>query len=248
MSHFHFTLRFDDDEHSLTAQDGLPASRVGELLVDLSQALNLKNSKFLVLSEIRGNCYALQLTTHSVSVHERLKVIHRKVSENDYRGFTIEERKYAHTLKVVLGSKMHLSAYDESASFKVKVKEIKLPKNPDYYFENASAYGIITSIGGTSLEGKSYIKINQEDFQIEINQKQEKILLNYYKKNRIHFSIRKKIVFETDKISSALLLNFEILEEKSFAEAAAEFRIKHPEGISTDLEDSVTAVRKIRND
>ncbi|MBX2928873.1 MAG: hypothetical protein KF852_13640 [Saprospiraceae bacterium] len=246
MSLFHFTLRFDDDEHSLTAQDGLPAGRVGELLVDLSQALNLKNSKSLVLSEIRGNCYALQLTTHSVSIHERLKIIHSKVSENDYRGFTAEERKYVHTLKAVLGNKLHLNAYDESKSFKVKVEEIKLPKNPDHYFENASAYGIITSIGGTSLEGKSYIKINQEDFQIEINQKQEKTLLNYYKKNRIRFSIRKKINFETDKISSAMLLDFEILEQKSFAEAAAEFRTKHPEGTSPDTEDSVTAVRRLR--
>lgn len=246
MSHFHFILRFDNDEHSLTALEGLPAGRVGELLLALSQALELKTSQRLVLSEIRGNCYALQLTTQSISVHERLKIIHNKVSENDYKGFTVEERKYVQTLKSVIGGKLYLNVYDESKSFKVKIREINLPKSPDYYFETASAYGIITSIGGNSLDGKSYIKINQEDFQIEINRKQEYSLLNHYKKNRLRFNIRKKINFETDKISSAALMDFEVLEEKTFADAAAEFRTKHPEGIAPDVEDSVTAVRRLR--
>ncbi len=248
MERYHFTLRFDDDEHSLTAYDGLPAGKVGDLLVALAHALNLKNSKSLVLSEVRGNCYALQLTTESKTIQESLKVIHKQVSENDYKGFTSEERKYVHTLKAILGERLNLSAYDETKQFKVKVEKITIPKNPDYYFETTSTYGIITAIGGATLEGKAHININQEDFKIEISPAQEKELLNYYKKNRISLHIKKKINFETDKISSAELLDFEILSEKSFAEAAEIFRANHPDGISSDVTDSVVTVRMLREE
>ncbi len=247
MERYHFTLRFDDDEHSLTAYEGLPAGKVGDLLVSLSSALNLKKSTSLVLSEVRGNCYALQLTTGSKTIHENLKIIHKQVSENDYRGFTVEERNYVHTLKSIIGDRLSLSAYDESKEFKVQVQKITIPKNPDFYFEAASVYGIITSIGGATLEGKAHIGINQEHFKIEISPTQEKVLLNHYKKNRIRLNIKKKINFENDRIVSAELLDFEILSERSLSESAVIFRSIHQTGISPDVTDSVMAVQSLRN-
>lgn len=234
MERYHFTLRFDDEQHSLTRFNGLPAPRVGELLVSLSEALNIGKSQLLVLSEIKGNCYALDLTTESLIVHENLKVIHKNISENNYKGLNIEQRKYAQTLKSIMGGRLYLKAYDKDKGYQITVEKIELPKIPTHYFEIGTAYGIITAIGGNTLDGKAHIKINQEDYNIEISPRQEQGLINEYKKSRLQLSVKKKISVETDKIISAELLDFEVLSEQSFRELAERFRQKHPTAFSDD--------------
>jgi len=240
MEPYHFTLRFDDEQHSLTRYDGLPANVVGELLVSLSSALNIGKNQMLVLSEIRGNCYALDFTTKTLTIHENLKVIHKYISENNYKGLNFEQRKYAQTLKTIMGGRLYLKAYDKDKEFQVTVEKIELPQNPTYYFEVGTVYGIITAIGGNTLEGKAHIKINQEEYNIEITPKQEQALLNEYKKSRLRLSVKKKINVETDKIASAELLEFEVLGEQSFQELADMFREKNPNAFPDDVVLSVT--------
>jgi len=244
MERYHFTLRFDDELHSLTRFNGLPMQRVGELLVSLSDALGLGKSQQLVLSEVRGNCYALELTTESVVLHESLKVIHQKISNNEYLGLNTEQRKYAHKLKVILGDKLYLKAYDKDKSYEVRVEKIELPPMPAHYYEVGNIYGVITSIGSNTLEGKTHIRINQEDYQIEISAVQEKALLSEYKKNRLLLSVRKKINFETDKIISAELLDFEVLIGQDFAALAESFREKFPDAFPEDEVISVSLSKK----
>lgn len=234
MQQYHFTLRFDDDEHSLTRFNGVHAGRVGELLVALTEAVHLRKNENFVLSEVRGNCYALELTSDSLTTHENLKVIHRKISENDYRGFTGEQKKYAATLKSILGDHLNLKAYDNDNGYEVRVREISLPKNPDHYFETGSAYGFLTGIGGSTLDGKSFIHLNEETFNIEITARQEEQLLPHFKKTRLRLSIRKKLNFETDKVISAILTDFETLDGPSFFEQTETFRRKHPNGFLAD--------------
>ena len=83
MEFYDFTLRFDNEDHSLTAKNGLPIEKLAELLLSLSKSVNTDEKNPLILSEIRGNCYAIQVTTPIFTVHENLKVVHRKISEND---------------------------------------------------------------------------------------------------------------------------------------------------------------------
>ena len=207
METYQFILRFDDDLHSLNQYNGLTVQQVGELLIVLSQAMHLTKEQKLILSDIKGNCYALELTTESISVHENLKVVHRKISENDYAGLGSNEKKYANCLKATMGNKLNLRAYDKNKDYYVKLDKIELPKEPTHYFEYSVVHGIITSIGGTSLDGKAFIKINEENYQIEINVAQEKNLVRYYKAKKIDFSIKKKIDFTSDKIVSAELID-----------------------------------------
>jgi hypothetical protein len=235
MEQYHFTLRFDDDQHSLTRFNGLPAQRVGELLLSLSEALSLGKNQSLVLSEISGNCYAIELTTADITVHESMKVIHKKISENDFKGLNVPQRKYAQTLKIIIGEKLNMKAYDRDAAFEVSVKKIEMPQIPLYYYEIGTIYGIITSIGSNSLEGKTHIKINQENYETEITSPQEQALLSEYKKNRLRLSVRKKINVETEKIVSAELLDFEVLNNQTFASLAKEFRQKIPNAFSDDV-------------
>ncbi len=231
METYQFTLRFDDDLHSLNQYNGLTAQQVGELLTVLSQAMHLNSEQKLILSDIKGNCYALELTTDSISVHENLKVVHRKISENDYSGLGSNEKKYANCLKAIIGNKLNLRAYDKDKAYYVKLDKIELPKEPTHYFEHSVVHGIITSIGGASLDGKAFIKINEENYQIEINVAQEKSLVRYYKAKKIDFSIKKKIDFTSDKIVSAELIDFEVLEEKTFIELVNEAKASYPDGL-----------------
>lgn len=240
MEPYHFTLRFDDEQHSLTRFNGLPAQRVGELLVSLSEALGIGKNQLLVLSEIRGNCYALDLTTESLTVHENLKVIHSSISQNNYKGLNAEQRKYAQTLKATLGGSLYLNAYDKDKAYQVKVERIELPPLPTYYFETGTVYGTITAIGGNTLDGKVNIRVNQEDYNIEITPAQERSLLNEYKRNRLRLTVKKKINFETERIVSAELLDFEVLNGQSFAELAEQFRAQHPAAFSDETLLSVT--------
>ena len=66
MEYFDFTLRFDDEDHSLTSRNGLPIEKLGELLLSLSKAVNSDDKNPLILSEIRGNCYAFQVSANVV--------------------------------------------------------------------------------------------------------------------------------------------------------------------------------------
>ena len=231
METYQFTLRFDDDNHSLTQYNGLTVQQVGELLIDLTQALGLNKDQKLILSDIKGNCYALELSTENVLILDNLKVIHKKISDNDYRGLNDKQKNYASRLKAIIGSHLNLRAYDKDKGYYIKVKEIILPKEPQYYFEISTVYGIITAIGGASLDGKANIKINQEIYNIEVNPKQEKELLRYYKEHRLSFQVRKKIDFANDKIISAELIDFDVLEGKTFIELVNESKILFPDGL-----------------
>ncbi len=239
MERYYFTLRFDDEQHSLTRFNGLSVQQVGEILLSLSEAVGLGKNQSLVLSEVRGNCYALEFTTESATLQESLKVIHSKISQNDYKGLNTGQRKYAHKLQGVLGEKLFLKAYDKEKSYEVRVEKIEMPSMPTHYYELGDIYGIITSIGGNTIDGKANIKINQEDYPIEISPKQERVLVSEYKKNRLRLSVRKKIIFETDKISMAELLDFEVLDGLDFATLAKSFRENIPNAFP---EDSVSSV------
>jgi len=216
MKTFDFILRFDDNSHSLTAKNGLSVKDLSELLSSLYEALNVSDADKLVLSEVRGNCYAINLTTNNELIHENLKVVHKKISTNDYQGLNKKQIKYANKVSSILNDKLYLQAYDESKDFKVEVKEINIPKLPEYYHEISSVYGIITSIGGRSIDGVSYVRINGHNYDIKVTSSQEKKLIPFFKKNKMRFVLNKKVSTDDKQVKSAELESFEPTENVSF--------------------------------
>lgn len=235
MEFYDFTLRFDNEDHSLTAKNGLPIDKLAELLLSLSKSVNTDEKNPLILSEIRGNCYAIQVTTPVYTVHENLKVVHRKISENDFSGLNNDQKKYASKLKSILGNKLTLSAYDNNKSFEVELSEIVLPAQPEYYYEIGTIYGIITSIGGSAVDGKAVIHVSKVAYDIEISNEQEIKLLNHYKKDKIRFLIRKKLTTEKKDIVSAKLESFEVLTKNDFVTTVKDIRNTLPEDFFNDL-------------
>jgi len=224
MKTFDFILRFDGRDRHLTAKDGLSIKDLSSLLSSLYGALNIGDRDKLVLSEVRGNCYAINLTTNNEVVHETLKVVHRKISENDFDGLNQKQLKYADTMKSILKDNLYLQAYDEMKDFKVEVDEIKIPELPPFYYEISTVYGIVTSIGGRSIDATSYIKINGQPYDIKVTRSQEKNLIPFFKKNRIAFVLNKKISTEDNLIKGAELVSFEVTQEQSFLESINQVR------------------------
>jgi hypothetical protein len=235
MEHYDLTLRFDNEDHSLTAKNGLPIEKLAELLLSLSKCVSADDKNPLTLSEIRGNCYAIQISTPVFTLYENLKVVHKKISENDFSGLNNDQKKYAIKLKSILGNKLSLTAYDNDKNFNVEVSEIVLPVQPDYFYEIGSVYGIITSIGGSAIDGKTVIHVNRVPYDIEISTQHESELLQYYKKDRMRFLVRKKITTEKKEIVSAKLEHFEVSPKKEFVNTVEDIRNNLSEDFFNDL-------------
>jgi hypothetical protein len=243
---YKLTLRFDDDAHTLTAENGLPIGETGELLQSLSKALNLDDHNKVTLSEIRGNCYALEFSTRYVTMYETIKNLHEKISVNEFQGLNREEKNYASRLKNIMERRhTQLSVYDESKTFNLHVVSIDLPKEPQQYFQRGSVYGVVTAIGGVSLSGKSTIHVSDIPYDIEIDGQQEEQLLTHFKKNRLYFEIRKRINFQTGQVQSAELIDFGTTGTQPFIDAMNDLKSKYPDGFFNNL-DGVNAVRDIR--
>ena len=220
---------------------------LSEFLHKLSDAIPHERGSKIVLSEIRGNCYALNLVTASLTQHKSLQVIHESISKNDFRGLTEPQMKYARRLDAVM--KLHncsVDAYDRNKEWKIKVVEINIPKTPLFYYEIDTVYGIVTAIGGKSLESKSIIHINQGDYPITVTEKQERELLQHFKGSKLEFTVKKKVNLNDDKIVEAVLEDFEVMSSQTFFAALRQMKADNNEGFFNHIEDSVEAVRNLR--
>lgn len=138
-----------------------------------------------------------------------------------------------------------LTAYEDIPAADV-VTETNITKKPKYYFEIGSVYGKITAIGGKTLNGKAFIKINDGLFDIEVTPSQEKILLTHYKKTKLLLTIKKKIDFDSGSILSAILEDYEEVPETDFFQGLKKLSNNYPNGLFS-VESNENLVEIIRN-
>jgi hypothetical protein len=239
MEFYDYILRFDDEEHSLSAKSGIPLDELVKLLDSLHKALHLAKDDKIVLSEVIGNSYAVGLSTNSYTTFSKIGNIHKKISQNDYAGFNADERKYVYQLKSTLKDKYFVQGFTPLQKEKrTQIDEIIIPQKPEYYFETGSIYGIVTAIGGKSLDGKAFVHINNAPYDIEVSSEQEQALIKFFKKEKLLLTITRKINFDTGNIISATLEDFEIISSKSFIEVSDDLFEKFPEGVFDHIEDS----------
>lgn len=244
MELYDYILRFDDEDHSLSAKNGIPLDELVKLLDSLNKTLRLAKDDKIVLSEVIGNSYAVGLTTNSYSAFNKIGDIHKKISKNDYSGFNTDERRYALQLKSVLKDKYYVQGYTGIDKVKrTQIDEIIIPQKPEYYFEIGSIYGIITGIGGKTLNGKASVHINNAPYEIEVSHDQEHQLIKHFKKDKLHFTITKKIGFDLENIISATLEDFGKVGDLSFLEASEFLLNKYPDGLFDHIEDSTNLIQ-----
>ena len=216
--YYDFTISFDDSDHSLTAKNGLPIEEVAELLSSLSKAIAIDKDDKIVLSEIRGNCYALNLTTENEVVYNSLKVVHKQIKESRYLGMNANQRKYARTLQKVTDGKYYIKVYDKSKGFDLHIEEVALPEPSRYFYEIGTIEGVLTKIGSGKVSEGASIHLHGISYNIQVDGDQELELINYYKGQKLRLTIQRKIETDTKNIKEAQLIDFDTLNDKSFSE------------------------------
>lgn len=119
----------------------------------------------------------------------------------------------------------------------MEVNDIELPKSPDFYYEIGSISGIVTSIGGVTLDGKATIHISKSSFEIGINEKQENELIQYYKKVKLRFVINKRIDVHTNIIKDAVLIEYEPIISQKLPNYGQKIREKFGDILYDNLDD-----------
>lgn len=244
---FTLNLRFNSTEIQLSDTSGIPISQLGELLVQLSKALDIKTND-ITLSKIKGNCYAISLSTHNEPTYVSMRNLHRDISENNTGDFDAKKRDYLFCLNKVMGNKLKMNVYDDDKTFDYDIlPQTDIVKQVFYYIQE-DVSGIITDIGSKSLTSPARIKLDKIGFDIIINSEQEKKLIGFYKINKLRLTINKKMDFYNDKLINAELLDFSVLNnEMSFINKYKQI-LEETKGIDIfeEVKDSVDSVRKLR--
>lgn len=211
---YKFALKIDDDDHSLTKENGIPFGKVGELLQNLYAAIDPDSKIECTLGQIRGNCYALDFYTDEIKYHENFIVVHKNIEDIPLDELSPIQRKYATTLKKILGAKYFIKAYDNDNVQIAKIKQDpnKVEKDAlksDVYFSQKTVYGIVSELGGASLNSsKKHIKVDGIPYNIKIDKDQDIQLKPFYGTDKLRIKIRQKRSQGKGRIIDAELISF----------------------------------------
>ena len=205
---FKFSLKFDNDTHSLTSTDGISMDKIGELLANLFDVISPKDGSKCTLGAIRGNCYALDFFTEDESFHTNFIIAHRNIEQHLEIDLKDKERRYAKTLNFILGDNLSLQAFDNSGLEIVKIKSLDIQKEIKHYYVSKSISGIIAELGGRDLTAKPHVFINGQGYKIYITSEQDLKLKPYYKTDILNIRLRQKISSKDGHVLSATLLDF----------------------------------------
>ncbi len=226
MSYYKYILKFDDKNHTFSAENGLPL----EDFLRITNALQKSIKGKIVLSDIISASYGIEFTTESPITSSEIEEMHNKISEKDISGFDKNQQNYAKELNAYLDKNPDVSVFGQNPAKQEPPKlitRVEIKKNVNFYYETGTLVGIITAIGGKEVDGKSTIHINNNTYDIEITPTQEKALIPYFKEKKLRFYIAKKIDFRTMEIKSAVLEDFDVISDKNFLKSLKEFKDKY---------------------
>lgn len=222
----------------MTRYNGLPINQLAKFLQALSKTLSSDEDE-IVLSEIKGNCYAPVISTQSKTQYEKIKTLHSVIAEGNYGALTKNEKSYAKTLSEIMAKSIILNVYNSEKTFFKTIENIGDTNVFKHYYSTTSKRGYLTKIGSRNFDSKSSIFITSYPNEIEIDAHQDAVLKNYYKENLIEFYLTERINKETKKIEHAVLDEFKILDKTAnFYDSILLFREKHGAYFSKLLEEN----------
>lgn len=204
-----FSLKIDDDAHSLTKEEGISFDKIGELLQGLYEAIDPNSDVKCTLGEIRGNCYALDFYTTEERYLENFIIVHKNIESISYDDLEPNQKSYAKTLRKVLGGKYYINAYDSNNQKVASIKDIGRNLESDTYYSTKTIYGIVSELGGTSLNStKKHIKVDGISYNIRISKDQDIELKPYYGTDKLKIKIKQKRSLEKGRVIDSELLSF----------------------------------------
>jgi hypothetical protein len=230
MEYFEITFRFNNENKSLTRFDGLSINILADFLKSLYDVSKGVADGELVLSEIKGNCYAAVCSSPNITTIEYIQTLHSHISSENFSSLKFKEREYSKKIMDILSDNLVLNVYNKDKTFYKTIQPTKKKYTSfPYYFETDLVKGVLTRIGGRNINTKNSILISTYSGEIEINEQQDNRLKNYYKNGLIDFYITKKINKDTLKVESTVLDDFMILEPEniSFTKTLEKIRNNH---------------------
>lgn len=204
-----FSLKFDDENHSLTKEDGISFDKIGELLENLYSVIDNGTGSKCTLGQIRGNCYALDFYTNDIGLHNNFIIVHKNLEQVDVDDLTQDQKKYANTLRTILGGKYYLKAYDNNGVEIAAISEIGLKKLTSYYYSTDTVYGVLSELGSTSLNSnRKHIYLDGVGYRIFISKDQDIELKPHYGTDKLRVELRQKRSSVDGHIVNSELISF----------------------------------------
>lgn len=210
---YKFSIKIDDDLNSLSKEQGVSFDKIGELLQNLYEAIDPKSALKCTLGQIRGNCYALDFYTEEEKYLENFIVVHKDIEDIPYSELNESQKKYAKTLKKVLGDKYYLTAFDSDNHKIASIKQLEVSESTDkvidVYYTLKTVYGIVSQLGGASLDSsKKHIRIDGINYNIKISKDQDIKLKQYYGTDKLRIKIRQRRSRGKGRVIDAELISF----------------------------------------
>lgn len=211
-----FSLKIDDQEHSLTKENGISIGRIGALLEALFNVIETGTGSNITLGQIRGNCYALDFYTEDEGYLSNFITTHKNIERIQVDELSPDQKKYASTLRLILGNKFFLKAYDNLGAEIALIKDIGKIESNRHYFSTDTIYGILSELGSSSLSNtKKHIFIDGTNYRIYISKDQDLQLKPFYGTEKLRVKIRQKRSADGGRILSSELISFTIVGKRS---------------------------------
>jgi len=211
---FKFSIKIDDDEHSLSSEDGIPFDKLAELLKTLFPAIDPHTGTKCTLGKIRGNCYAIDFFSADEKYLSNFVIVHKNVEQVNIEELDKEQKEYAITLRKILGGKYYLKAFDNSNSEIATIKDLGKKTSVEYYYSNETVYGILSMLGSQAiLDTKKYIYLDGIANRITISKVQDLELKPYYGTNKLRLKIRNKRSAYDGHVISSEMVSFTVVGE-----------------------------------
>ncbi|HEY4061169.1 MAG TPA: hypothetical protein VGM30_04675 [Puia sp.] len=211
---FKFVLKIDDEHHSLSAKDGLPFQKLGELLVALFKAIDPNTNSKCTVKEIVDGSYGVAFDTQDEAYHTNFEIVHRNIQENPIDELDDRQRDYANCLKKVLGGKCFIKAENDEGKEIASITELDRTTNVDIYYSTETLYGVLSQIGSTTIaSSKKYIYLDGVQYRISVTKDQDAELKPYYSSHKLRVKVRQKRSIVDGHVISADMLSFTVVEE-----------------------------------
>lgn len=220
---FRFTLKIDDDQHTLSPKDGLPFQKLGELLVNLFKAIDPGNSSKCAVGEIVDGSYGIAFTTDDESYHSNFEIVHKNIQKYDIDELDERQRDYAFTLKKVLGGKYYVKAENNEGKEIASIKDLERQSNVDVYYSTETLYGLLAQIGSPHVNSiKKFIYIDDVPYRISVTREQDVELKKYYTTHKLRVKVRHKRSAIDGHIESAEMISFVVVEQTDIIDTLEE--------------------------
>jgi hypothetical protein len=209
-----FSIKIDDDVHSLNKENGIPIDKIGELLKALYGAIENGTGHKITLGQVWGNCYALDFYTKDTGIYDNFIAVHKNIEQVEIDDLPFEQKKYAVTLKSILGKDFYLTAYDQDDTPVAAIDDIGKKQIRSYYYSTDTVYGIVSELGSSTLtNAKKHIYIDGLGYKIFISKDQDLEIKPYYGTQKLRVEIRQKRSTTDGHIINSELNSFTVLSK-----------------------------------